>query len=122
MATAQTPVPREMTSDDIKQVVADFGKAARNAVEAGFDGIELHCSTGYIMEQFLNPSSNHRTDAYGGSIENRARFVVDLLTSVSDAIGPDRVGIRVSPYSFINDLVGEYPGMEDTYRQLVAEE
>ena len=121
LGEAPTPVPREMTIDDIKQVVGDFGKAARNAVDAGFDGIELHCSTGYIMEQFLNPSSNHRTDAYGGSIQNRARFVVDLLTSVSDSIGPDRVGIRVSPYSFINDLVGEYPGMEDTYRHLVAE-
>jgi N-ethylmaleimide reductase len=121
LGEAPTPVPRAMTVDDIKQVVADFGKAARNAVDAGFDGIELHCSTGYLMEQFLNPSSNHRTDAYGGSIENRARFVVELLTSVSDGIGPDRVGIRVSPYSFINDLVGEYPGMEDTYRHLVAE-
>jgi N-ethylmaleimide reductase len=118
---APTPVPRAMTLNDIKQVVADFGKAAHNAVDAGFDGIELHCSTGYLMEQFLNPSSNHRTDAYGGSIQNRARFVVELLMSVSDSIGPDRVGIRVSPYSFINDLVGEYPGMEDTYRHLVGE-
>jgi N-ethylmaleimide reductase len=121
LGEAPTPAPREMTVDDIKQVVGDFGIAARNAVDAGFDGIELHCSTGYLMEQFLNPSSNQRTDAYGGSIQNRARFVVDLLTSVSDSIGPDRVGIRVSPYSFINDLVGEYPGMEDTYRHLVAE-
>jgi N-ethylmaleimide reductase len=121
LGEAPPPAPRAMTLDDIKQVVADFGKAARNAVDAGFDGIELHCSTGYLMEQFLNPSSNHRTDAYGGSIQNRARFVVELLMSVSDSIGPDRVGIRVSPYSFINDLVGEYPGMEDTYRHLVAE-
>jgi N-ethylmaleimide reductase len=121
LGEAPTPVPRAMTVDDIKQVVADFGKAARNAVDAGFDGIELHCSTGYLMEQFLNPSSNHRTDAYGGSIENRARFVVELLMSVSESIGPDRVGIRVSPYSFLNDLIGEYPGMEDTYRHLVAE-
>ena len=114
-----TPVPREMTLDDIRDVVDSFGAAAGNAMAAGFDGIELHCSTGYIMEQFLNPSSNHRTDRYGGSVENRARFVIELLEAVSEAIGPDRVGIRVSPYSFINDLVGEYPGMEDTYRLLI---
>jgi N-ethylmaleimide reductase len=116
-----TPTPREMTIDDIKSVVAQFGAASKNAVAAGFDGIELHCSTGYIMEQFLNPSSNRRTDEYGGSIENRSRFVVGLLRACSDAIGADRVGIRVSPYSFINDLVGEYPGMEDTYRYLIGE-
>ncbi len=67
LGEAPPPVPREMTLDDIKQVVGDFGKAARNAIDAGFDGIELHCSTGYLMEQFLNPSSNHRTDGYGGS-------------------------------------------------------
>jgi N-ethylmaleimide reductase len=114
-----TPVPREMTLKDIREVVDSFGKAAGNAIAAGFDGIELHCSTGYLMEQFLNPSSNHRTDAYGGSVEKRARFVIELLETVSAAIGPDRVGIRVSPYSFINDLVGEYPGMEDTYRLLI---
>ncbi|HEY5210327.1 MAG TPA: alkene reductase [Stellaceae bacterium] len=119
----ETPatMPRTMMLADIEQVIAEFGQAARNAVEAGMDGIELHCSTGYLMEQFLNPSTNHRTDSYGGTMVNRARFVVNLLTSVSDAIGPDRVGIRVSPYSFINDLVGDYPEMEDTYRHLVAE-
>jgi N-ethylmaleimide reductase len=121
LGEAPTPVPREMTPQDIKQVVSDFGKAARNSVDAGFDGIELHCSTGYLMEQFLNPAANHRTDGYGGSIENRTRFVVELLTSVSESVGPDRVGIRVSPYSFINDLIGEYPEMEDTYRHLVTE-
>jgi N-ethylmaleimide reductase len=121
LGEAPTPVPREMTLQDIQRVVSDFGKAAGNAVYAGFDGIELHCSTGYLMEQFLNPSANHRADRYGGSIKNRARFVVELLTSVSESIGPDRVGIRVSPYSFINDLIGEYPEMEDTYRYLVAE-
>ena len=116
-----TPIPREMTIDDINMVVAEFSAASKNAIEAGFDGIELHCSTGYIMEQFLNPSSNHRVDDYGGSIEKRSRFVINLLQSCSDAIGADRVGIRVSPYSFINDLVGEYPGMEETYRLLVGE-
>jgi len=114
-----TPTPRELTLAEIKGVLDSFGKAASNAIAAGFDGIELHCSTGYLMEQFLNPSSNHRTDKYGGSIENRTRFVIELLEAVSGAIGADRVGIRVSPYSFINDLVGEYPGMEDTYRLLI---
>jgi N-ethylmaleimide reductase len=118
---AATPVPRQMTIDDIRAVVSEFGAASARAIEAGFDGIELHCSTGYIMEQFLNPSSNQRSDEYGGSVENRSRFVVELLRSCSDAIGADRVGIRISPYSFINDLVGEYFGMEDTYRLLVGE-
>lgn len=116
-----TPIPREMTLDDIKSVIAEFGVASKNAISAGFDGIELHCSTGYIMEQFLNPSSNNRTDAYGGSVECRSQFVVDLLRSCSDAIGADRVGICLSPYSSINDLVGEYPGMEETYRLLIEE-
>lgn len=115
-----TPVPRVMSIAEIAQVVEEFGQAARNAVIAGMDGIELHCSTGYLMDQFLNPRTNHRTDAYGDSVENRARFVVELLESVAHAIGPDRVGIRLSPYNGNNDIAGEYPGMEDTYRLLVS--
>ncbi|GAA0567602.1 alkene reductase [Actinomadura livida] len=91
------PVPREMTPDDIAQAVEEFAKAAANAIEAGFDGVELHGANGYLIQQFLADGSNTRTDAYGGSVENRIRFAVEVAQAVSDAIGGDRVGFRVSP-------------------------
>ncbi|MFV2176516.1 alkene reductase [Actinomadura sp. LOL_016] len=91
------PEPREMTRDDIAGAVAEFADAARNAVEAGFDGVELHGANGYLIHQFLGDGSNVRTDEYGGSIENRIRFGVDVARAVAEAIGPERVGFRVSP-------------------------
>ena len=93
------PRPRALTIEEIKEYIADFATAARNAVEgAGFDGIELHGAHGFLIEQFLKDSSNNLTDVYGGSIENMARFVIELVDAVSDAIGEDRVGIRFSPW------------------------
>ncbi|MEU5259207.1 alkene reductase [Amycolatopsis sp. NPDC021455] len=91
------PTPRAMTLADIDRTVEDFVSAARNAMEAGFDGVELHGASGYLVHQFLSGNTNARTDAYGGSIGNRIRFAVETVQAVSDAIGPDRTGIRISP-------------------------
>jgi len=91
------PVPRALETDEIPGIVEDFVQAARNAVEAGLDGVEIHSANGYLLHQFLSPASNHRTDAYGGSPEARARLTVEVTRAVVEAIGADRVGIRVSP-------------------------
>jgi N-ethylmaleimide reductase len=93
-----SPLPRALTADDIAQVVADYGKAARNAVEAGFDGVEIHAANGYLIDEFLRTTANQRTDAYGGSVANRIRFAVEVFDAVAAEIGADRVGIRVSPF------------------------
>lgn len=91
------PEPRAMTADDIAQTITDFRHAARSAMEAGADAVELHAANGYLLHQFLSPNSNARTDHYGGSVAARSRFVVDVAAAVADEIGADRVGIRVSP-------------------------
>ncbi len=96
--------PRELATDELAGVVEDFVQASRRAVEAGLDGVELHAANGYLLHQFLADGSNVRTDAYGGSPEHRARFVVEVATAVADAVGPDRVGIRVSPGHGFNDI------------------
>lgn len=98
------PAPIAMTADDIKKVIGEFAHAAKSAVEAGLDGIELHSANGYLLDQFLNTASNQRTDQYGGSVENRARLVVEVARATADAIGADRVGIRVSPYGVFNGM------------------
>jgi N-ethylmaleimide reductase len=103
------PTPREMTVEDIKSTIADHVKAARNAIEAGFDGVELHGANGFLTHQFLADNTNLRTDDYGGSTENRIRFAVELVAAVAEAIGPDRVGIRLSPASPYNNMVEENP-------------
>ena len=88
---------REATKDDIARIVSDYAGAARNAIEAGFDGVQVHAANGYLVDQFLRDSSNLRTDEYGGSVQNRIRFASEVLTAVGDAIGMERVGIRFSP-------------------------
>jgi N-ethylmaleimide reductase len=98
------PVPQAMTEADIKTTIEEFAQAAKNAVAAGFDGIELHSANGYLLEQFIRPNTNLRTDRYGGSIENRARFVLEVAEAVIGAIGKDRVGIRLSPFGVFNDM------------------
>ncbi len=113
-------VPREMNSNDIKHAISEFAQAAKNAVEAGFDGVELHAANGYLLEQFLNANSNHRTDSYGGSNENRNRFVVEVARAVVDAIGKEKVGIRLSPYGVFNDT-GAFDGVEEQYEILSKE-
>lgn len=96
--------PEAMSAVDIASARSEFAQAAENAIEAGFDGVELHGANGYLLEQFLSPHSNRRTDEYGGSVENRARFVCEVVRACTDAIGALRVGIRLSPYNTLNDL------------------
>lgn len=91
------PVPHALTADELGRVRDEFVQAARNAVAAGLDGVELHGANGYLLHEFLAPSANERTDSYGGSPENRARFVVEVVTAVAEAIGAGRVGLRISP-------------------------
>lgn len=92
-----TVTPREMSLANIKQTVADFKKAAANAVKAGFDGIEIHGANGYLLQQFFNKASNRRTDLYGGTVENRARILFDILDSVKETVDCSRIGVRLSP-------------------------
>jgi N-ethylmaleimide reductase len=96
--------PQAMSEADIQSAIAEFAQAAQNAVAAGCDGIELHSANGYLLEQFIRPNSNLRSDAYGGAIENRARFVLEVAEAAIKAIGKDKVGIRLSPYGVFNDM------------------
>ncbi|MCP5305542.1 MAG: alkene reductase [Chromatiaceae bacterium] len=98
------PAPSAMSSDDIEQAIEEFATAAHNAIAAGLDGIEIHGANGYLLEQFLRPNTNRRDDAYGGPIERRARFVLDVVDAVVGATGGDRVGIRLSPFGNFNDM------------------
>jgi N-ethylmaleimide reductase len=100
----QVSAPRALSTEEVGQVVDQFRQAARNAIDAGFDGIEVHGANGYLVEQFLRDSCNDRTDRYGGSIENRARFLVEVMTTVCEEIGPGRVGLRLSPVTPANDI------------------
>ena len=113
-------VPQAMSETDIKAAIEEFAQAAKNATQAGFDGIELHGANGYLLEQFIRPNSNQRTDQYGGSIENRARFVLDVVDACIAAIGKDKVGIRLSPYGVFNDMPA-YPEMEADYAYLAQQ-
>lgn len=94
-----------MTEADIEAALAEYVQAARNAVEAGFDGVELHAANGYLIEQFLNVGANQRTDRWGGTVENRARFALEAARRTAAAIGADKVGIRLSPYGAFNGMV-----------------
>lgn len=111
------PVPKAMTSEDLVSTKAEFVSAAKNAIEAGFDGVELHSANGYLLEQFLSPISNVRIDNYGGSIENRCRFVLEVVAAVAEAIGKDKTAIRLSPYGVASDMP-HYPEIDATYNYL----
>jgi N-ethylmaleimide reductase len=104
-----TAIPRALTSQEVRGVVEEYAQAARNAREAGIDGVELHCASGYLPNQFLNPHSNQRSDDYGGSVENRIRFIIEILSAMSAAIGADRVGFRISPGNPYNDMMDDDP-------------
>jgi N-ethylmaleimide reductase len=108
------PVPSEMTLKDIADTQAEYETAAANAIEAGFDGIELHAANGYLLEQFTNPHVNQRTDAYGGTLEKRTKFVVEVMERVASRIGAGRVGIRFSPHGTFNHM-DAYDDVEATY-------
>ena len=113
------PVPQEMTEADIAQAKAEFVTAAQNAIAAGFDGVELHAANGYLLEQFLSPDTNQRSDGWGGSVAKRSRFVIEVAEAVVAAIGRDKVGIRISPYGTASGMAA-YPEVEPTYLALVA--
>lgn len=106
--------PRAMTPTDISDAVAEYAASATLAVEAGFNGVEIHGANGYLIEQFLNPLINQRSDDYGGSIESRNRFALEVAQAVGTAIGPNRVGIRLSPYGVFNGT-GAFPEVQDQY-------
>lgn len=114
------PVPRALTTDEVRQTVQDFRHAARRAIEAGADGVEIHGANAYLIQQFFAPSANIRTDAYGGAIANRARFAIEVAAAVADEIGANRTAIRLSPGTA---MWGIDEGAEgpDLYRHLVTE-
>lgn len=112
-------IPQEMTIPEIKQTIIDFGQAAKNAIAAGFDGVQLHCANGYLPVQFLAESANQRTDDYGGSITNNARFVLEVMQELINSVGSDKVGIKISPFNPYGDIVLDDP--ISTYSYLIKE-
>jgi len=114
------PIPKAMDDEDLLLTLTEYAASAGHAIDAGFDGVELHAANGYLLEQFLSPHSNVRTDKYGGSIENRCRFVLEIVSAVVKTIGKDRTGIRLSPYGVANDMFF-YPEIAETYTYLAEE-
>ncbi len=108
------PAPREMTKGDITHAIEEYVQAAKYAIEAGFDGVELHGANGYLIEQFINPESNRRTDEYGGAIEGRSKFALEVAAKTANAIGPEKVGIRLSPGGAFNDI-NPFDGQDETF-------
>jgi N-ethylmaleimide reductase len=111
--------PRALTPEGIQDTKAEFVQAARNAIAAGFDGVELHAANGYLLEQFLSPHTNQRTDDYGGAVENRIRFVVEVAEAVANAIGKEKTGMRLSPYGVASDMHA-YDEVDETYTKLAT--
>ena len=109
-----------MNEIDIAQAIAEFATAARLAIEAGFGGIELHGANGYLIDQFLNTASNQRTDRWGGNVENRIRFAVEVAKASAAAIGAERIGMRISPYGVFNGMAPDAE-MDALYERLIAE-
>lgn len=113
-------VPRALETEEVKLIAEDFAHAAACAIKAGFDGVELHGANGYLIEQFLNPHTNNRTDQYGGSIKNRSRFLLEAIDFSIAKIGADRVAIRLTPYGGLHELP-HYDEIEETYEYLAKE-
>ncbi|PAK35615.1 alkene reductase [Peribacillus simplex] len=116
----EIPTPRELSEFEIKDVINEFRLAARSAIEAGADGVEIHGANGYLIQQFLSENSNHRQDAYGGTIEGRSRFAIEVAKAVVDEIGPERTGIRFSPQGTLNGIE-EGETSSEMYRYLISE-
>lgn len=115
------PTPKAMTLQDIEDTINEHVSSAQKAIfNAHFDGVEIHTANGYLLNQFINPTTNKREDKYGGSIENRCRFVLEIAQQIVDAVGKDKVGIRVSPYVVMNDM-GIYDEIDETYTYLAKE-
>lgn len=107
-------MPRALEISELPGIVNDYVEGARRAIRAGFDGVEVHAANGYLLDQFIRDNSNKRTDAYGGSIENRLRFPLEVITAIADAIGPGRVGVRISPTNKFNDMEDSNPAVTFT--------
>ncbi len=116
---AQVDKPRALSLEEIPALIEEFRQATENAYAAGFDGVELHCTSGYLPAQFLSTGSNQRTDQYGGSVENRVRFVMEVLQAMCSVDGADRVGMRICPDNPFNDLYDENP--QETFSTLLTE-
>lgn len=114
------PVPVEMNEADIASAIAEYAHAAKLAIQAGFDGVELHAANGYLIDQFLNKATNQRTDRWGGSVENRIRFAVEVAKASAAAIGAERIGMRISPYGAFNGVAPDVE-MDAMYLRLVEE-
>lgn len=112
------PVPRELSTDEVHGIVEEFRLAARAAIDAGADGVEIHSANGYLLQQFLSSNANRRTDEYGGSIANRIRLSVEVAAAIADEIGAGRTGIRVSPGSALGDIVED--DVQELYGALVS--
>jgi N-ethylmaleimide reductase len=112
---ADVSEPRALELDELPGIVSDFRKAAANAIEAGFDGVEVHGANGYLLEQFAKDGANVRTDAYGGSVENRARLMLEVTAAVAQEIGAERTGIRISPVSPANGISSSDPQTQYNY-------
>jgi N-ethylmaleimide reductase len=114
------PVPSEMSEAEIQTAITEFAQACKNAIEAGFDGVELHGANGYLIDQFLNTASNHRKDQWGGSVENRIRFALEVAKASVKVIGAERVGMRISPFGVFNSMTPD-ADMNVLYEKLVQE-
>ena len=120
-ALVEPPAPRQLTTAEVSRIVGEFAQAAENAIEAGFDGVEIHGANGYLFEQFMNPLVNDRTDQYAADqLENRLRFTLEVIDAVVARIGAGRVGIRISPYGQLFDMP-LYEQIDETYTALATE-
>lgn len=111
--------PRAMTTKEVEATIREYATAAKFAIDAGFDGVELHGANGYLIDQFINPVTNKRDDAFGGNPDNRNRFAIDVATAVVEAIGAERTGIRLSPHGVFNDMA-DFDGMTEQYADLAT--
>lgn len=116
---ADVPVPQELTIAGIEAIIADYAQAARNAIAAGMDGVEIHAANGYLIDQFINTNSNRRTDRYGGSIENRVRLLMEVVDAVTAAIGSTRVAVRLTPMGRFMGMGDDTP--EETFGHIAAQ-
>lgn len=114
------PVPHAMSESQVRDTIQEFTVAAKNAVKAGFDGVELHGANGYLIEQFISPITNERDDQWGGSVENRIRFAVEVAQASAEAIGPEKVAMRLSPYGAANGM-GAFDTVDETFVALVRQ-
>lgn len=124
-ALAEPSMPRELSTAEVKELVQLYAQAARNALEAGFDGVELHCANGYLVNQFISAHSNQRSDEYGGSLSNRLRFLAEITQAVVEVMGADKVGVRFAPLFSSTDEARVYLGLveedpQQTYLAAVA--